>query len=538
MADYARVRHPLLVPLLDWGAGKDPFVVRADDPGPWLSARQPLGLPLGRQLAIVADLAAALGALHSAGLAHGALRPDMVRWRSDGTVSLVDAGIAALGGIDSDFRYGWRASPEPTPDDDVYALGILLYQLLTGRIPSVAATAAETFAIRSAVEPPPPSVFRSDLPRSVDTLALHLLAPSSADRLTDVAEIERALSVWAIREPLTDDTPSPPAVAEQEAGRGWTGWRSRIAVRGLSMPAIGASAVTSIGIAALMTVAFVGAGHAARLPLPGSFNRAVHLPSETVAARSTPTATYPVTVGLPPPVVVTSTAALSNTLGVTRTATGVLSTSFVSALTGTGALTASRPVSQPAPAPNPDSFTFMITRTNPIPETYVPADLGSIDGLVKAPRGAPRLRRAILDPFRRLVEGMRAAGLEPIVVGAYRTLPELREQFGALVATNGQAGAEKLAPKPGLDPHQLGTVIDFVSASQSSTTSDRFNESPEGKWLLANAPKYGFVQAAPAGKDSVLGYKPAPWQYRYVGDLAFDIASRGQTLEEYLAARR
>ena len=65
---------------------------------------------------------------------------------------------------------------------------------------------------------------------------------------------------------------------------------------------------------------------------------------------------------------------------------------------------------------------------------------------------------------------------------------------------------------------------------------DRFEATPEYKWLSENAASYGFILRYPSGKESVTGFDYEPWHYRYVGvEQAQKIKASGLTLEEYLA---
>ena len=62
-----------------------------------------------------------------------------------------------------------------------------------------------------------------------------------------------------------------------------------------------------------------------------------------------------------------------------------------------------------------------------------------------------------------------------------------------------------------------------------------FGGEPEGRWLAANAHRFGFVISYPAGKEAITGYIYEPWHIRYVGvPLAEQIVASGLTLTEYL----
>ena len=64
---------------------------------------------------------------------------------------------------------------------------------------------------------------------------------------------------------------------------------------------------------------------------------------------------------------------------------------------------------------------------------------------------------------------------------------------------------------------------------------DSFGDTPEGQWLAANAPAYGFVVSYPKGSQPITGYVYEPWHIRYVGiPLAQEITASGLTLTQFL----
>ncbi|MFN8532361.1 MAG: D-alanyl-D-alanine carboxypeptidase family protein [Dehalococcoidia bacterium] len=560
----AALRHPALNPVLDWGteAGQ-PFLVTTLEPGTPLSRANPLVLKLTDRVALVAEAAEALGAVHEIGLVHGDLRPANMALREGGRIGITDVALARWLGAEVPLAY---AEPEfagdapPDPLSDLYALGVLLYRLLTGETPLVGATFEETVALRRGAFPAAPSSLRPEIPRALDLVALRLLSPDRTSRFQSADAVVEALAPFAggFRpiglSPLEPNGHRKPVVVGARTGTPVARLSGRLA-RGPRPPWL-ATSLTALALATLGVATIVGAGHAAGRTQPVRF-----FPRAASQAAGSPAApavspTIPVVAALPPPVVVTATVngsvVLSRTISGTQgTSLTVYSTLPVSGVAGSpppsGTLSSTVRSSLPlsptiAPPPpvqsNPDAMLFVVSKRQGVPESYAPADLVTIDGLVKAMKPNLRLRRAVFDAFRRMTEAMRTAGLEPAIADGYRSPADQKERFTKLVSQHGQTGAERLSAKPGFDEHQLGTVIDFVAATQGFAVDDRFDESAEGKWLLANAAKYGFIQSQPVGKDAVLGFKPQPGQYRYIGELAFDVASRRQTLEEYVGARR
>lgn len=187
-----------------------PNVIRAlafseERGAPWLVLERIRGRSLREEIAMIAPfateevvpllqgLATALDHLHARGLAHLDVRPENVIITPDGEVKLIDFGVAQAAGSMQEFADGSRPeniaylAPEQvcgepvSPATDVFALGCVVYELLTGRPPFVAAEerAGMNAAIRARLEqaPVPPSIARGGdaLPVWVDDVVLGAL---------------------------------------------------------------------------------------------------------------------------------------------------------------------------------------------------------------------------------------------------------------------------------------------------------------------------------------------------------------------------
>ena len=71
--------------------------------------------------------------------------------------------------------------------------------------------------------------------------------------------------------------------------------------------------------------------------------------------------------------------------------------------------------------------------------------------------------------------------------------------------------AERESARPGTSQHQLGSAIDFGSIT------DDFDETTMGKWLYANASKYGWSLSFPKNYEDITGYRWECWHFRYIG---------------------
>src|SRR5574337_543530 len=151
-------------------------------------------LPLQRALRVLAQICQALGAAHARGVVHRDLKPENVLLvpRDDGgdLVKVLDFGISKTHGVPEGGRITRAGSIIGTPEYmapeqamagpvdhrcDVYAFGVLAYEMLTGTLPFQGETQLATLLKHQGEPPQPPSLRRPDLPPEVDALVLRAL---------------------------------------------------------------------------------------------------------------------------------------------------------------------------------------------------------------------------------------------------------------------------------------------------------------------------------------------------------------------------
>ena len=190
-------------------------------------------LPVERALAIARQLCAALSHLHQRGVVHRDLKPENVLVTPSGGVKLLDFGIALL---DSARRLTWASLSGTlgTPDymapeqirgrrgdsrTDVYGLGTVLYELLTGRLPYEAPNAAALLHAKTRRGPASLRQHRRDLSPAVEAVVLRAIARDPRDRYPGAdemgADLENPSSARARHPPLALRKGTDPASARR-----------------------------------------------------------------------------------------------------------------------------------------------------------------------------------------------------------------------------------------------------------------------------------------------------------------------------------
>ena len=168
-----------------------------------------------------------------------------------------------------------------------------------------------------------------------------------------------------------------------------------------------------------------------------------------------------------------------------------------------------------------------------LPASYRPPDLKSTSraGL----KGGGYVRRLVIADLSDMAAAARKAGAGLRVASPYRSYKSQSSIYRREVRHYGLKVARRSSARPGHSEHQLGTTIDFGAASNSAGVGTSFARTAAGKWMKANAWKYGFVMSYPKGKTSKTCYYYEPWHFRYLGrDLAAQVHASGLTTREYL----
>jgi zinc D-Ala-D-Ala carboxypeptidase len=177
----------------------------------------------------------------------------------------------------------------------------------------------------------------------------------------------------------------------------------------------------------------------------------------------------------------------------------------------------------------------MLDTTLRLPRTYAPDDLRSTAdaGL----NGGFMVRQVILADLTALAAAARSAHSAVAVNSAYRSFQEGKDSFEKFVQQVGYETAIKYGARPGHSEHQLGTTIDFRSATSGKAPWNYpdWATTPPGAWMKEHAWEYGFVMSYPRNKRLKTCMNYEPWHYRYVGrQIARQVHDSGVTLRRYL----
>jgi serine/threonine protein kinase len=224
----ANLRHPNVITVYDFGEDERgvPYLVLEYVEGPTLADLMDVGLDDDRLPDILDQIAAGLDYAHAHGVVHRDIKPGNVLTTADGRVILADFGLAWLiegaqltlaGGMIGTPEYMSPEQAAGLPFDrraDVYALGVVLYEMLVGERPFSAETPIGVLLQR--LQEPAPSVLlaRPELPAAVGDVLDKALVRSPAKRYSSAGELARAFRA-ALSQPSRPRTnPSPPVAAE------------------------------------------------------------------------------------------------------------------------------------------------------------------------------------------------------------------------------------------------------------------------------------------------------------------------------------
>lgn len=160
---------------------------------------------------------------------------------------------------------------------------------------------------------------------------------------------------------------------------------------------------------------------------------------------------------------------------------------------------------------------------NPI--NFTPVDLAIFNGFTVSAK--------IIPDMTAMFNAAASAGVPLSLTSAYRSYANQVTTYNHWVAQNGStAAADTVSARPGYSEHQTGYAFDL---SAGSCSLECFIGTPQYTWLKQNAASFGFIERYPQGLESITGYSPEAWHWRYIGPkAALDMKEKGiKTLEQY-----
>lgn len=223
----ANMVHPNIVTVFDFGHDADRyFIVMEYVEGTELKTlmRRQGPLPVDQAVDLMIQICAGVGYAHRAGLVHCDLKPQNILVTPDGRAKITDFGIArALAAIDADehtdivwgspqyFAPEQAAGEAPSPATDVYALGVILYEMLAGELPFEAADPTLLAELHQAAPPPSLRARNPAVPASVEQIVFKVLSKEPAARYRTADQLGRVLETFAVKHAI-----EPPPVVTQE----------------------------------------------------------------------------------------------------------------------------------------------------------------------------------------------------------------------------------------------------------------------------------------------------------------------------------
>lgn len=199
--------HPHIMAIYDADVADDfSYIVMEYVDGPTLEHYCGVAslMPVDRVVEVAFKCSLALDFAHRRGVIHRDIKPANILIGSQGDIKVSDFGVALQAEAEHTHLQGVGSpaymSPEQVQDKalshqtDIYSLGVVMYQMLAGKLPFVAANKASLLYQILNIDPPPPSTHRTDIPPELDRVVMRALAKDTRDRYQNWGEFSRDLT--------------------------------------------------------------------------------------------------------------------------------------------------------------------------------------------------------------------------------------------------------------------------------------------------------------------------------------------------------
>lgn len=212
----ANLSHPNIVTVFDFGHDQHRlYIVMEYISGTDLKTlmRRQQSIPVAQAVDIMIKIARGVGYAHRAGLVHCDLKPQNILITPEGSAKITDFGISrALASISpeehADIVWGSPQyfAPEqagggpPSPSSDVYSLGVILYEMTTGRLPFEADDPQTLAELHLQANPVPPRTVNPMIPENLESIILKVLSKEPSARYRTADQLARILQSFSTRE--------------------------------------------------------------------------------------------------------------------------------------------------------------------------------------------------------------------------------------------------------------------------------------------------------------------------------------------------
>ena len=173
---------------------------------------------------------------------------------------------------------------------------------------------------------------------------------------------------------------------------------------------------------------------------------------------------------------------------------------------------------------------LLVDKKYALSSAYEPRDLVELTagGSFTISRAGHRLREVAVVSLEEMAAAARVEGITLMASSAYRSYAYQLGVYERNVKQMGQEETDRVSARAGHSQHQLGLALDFGSID------DSFAQTAAGRWLKANASRFGWSLSYPQGYEEITGYRWESWHFRYVGkDLANYIDTYFTGIQQY-----
>ena len=176
----------------------------------------------------------------------------------------------------------------------------------------------------------------------------------------------------------------------------------------------------------------------------------------------------------------------------------------------------------------------LVSKDKSLSPSYTPE---LVDAPVPHTKGVIRIATSIEKPLQSLFTAAEDDGVLLMLSSAYRSSDDQQAIYDAYLHLHGQSYVDSYVAKPGQSEHQTGLAVDIASkTNECSSSADKCSlDYAAIVWLRQNAPRFGFIQRYPSGKQSITGVAGEAWHYRYVGtELGRLLDKNNLTFDEFV----